>query len=373
MAFSNVQTTVLDLAGGGSDSVAHDTAGAYNWIAVAIEGGKNDFTATVTYGGQAITQKATDRIGASYRGDGRCIVFGRVAADGSMPAAGSNTFAVTITGTPAACKARIWTGLATNPAILSDHDSAINAEALSSVAFGTHAGMAFMAACAGGSGASAIHGGIGAVDQDLTTLSHFNSIIESYGVLAATDTTTTGTVSIDTTFTASMHALLGIVEGIVVVQPARLGEAVSWRAGLAVTAPADGTVFLTRLGERIRWRAGLRITSTAKRQVALVGGGIETPEMTEDGTEGQVLTQHATRKPTWEDAGGGVTDHGALTGLADDDHDAYALMVSRDAEPSDPARPEALWYDTDATPVSPSSSAGDTPPALRVYLYQTFK
>ena len=358
MAFSNVQTTVLDLAGGGSDSVAHDTAGAYNWIAVAIEGGEADFTATVTYGGQSIAQKATDRTGISYRGDGRSIVFARVASDGSMPSAGSNTFAVTITGSPEACKARIWTGLATNPAILSDHDSAVNATATASVAFGSKAGMAFMAACVGGSGSSNIWDGYGSLDQDLTTLSWTNVVPVSHGVLAATDTTTTGTVTFSWYATAVMVALLGIVEGDVVIEPGRVGEAVSFRAGLTITAPSDGTVFLTRLGERVRWRAGLRITSTAKRQVALVGGGIQTPEMTEGGTEGQVLTQHATRKPTWEDAGGGVTDHGALTGLADDDHGAYALMVSQDAEPSDPARPEALWYDSDAEPSPP---AGYTP------------
>ena len=354
MAFSNVQTTVLDLAGGGSDSVAHDTAGAYDWIAVAIEGGQQDFTATVTYGGQSIAQKATDRTGISYRGDGRSIVFARVASDGSMPSAGSNTFAVTITGSPEACKARIWTGLATNPAILSDHDSAVNATAAASVAFGTKAGMAFMAACVGGSGSDNIWNGYGALDQDLTTLSWVNVVPTSHGVLAATDTTTTGTVTFSWYATAVMVALLGIVEGDVVIEPGRVGEAVSFRAGLTITAPSDGTVFLTRLGERVRWRAGLRITSTAKRQVALIGGGIQTPEMTESGTEGQVLTQHATRKPTWEDAGGGVTDHGALTGLGDDDHGAYALMVSQDAEPSDPGRPEALWYDSDAPAVDPS-------------------
>jgi len=59
---------------------------------------------------------------------------------------------------------------------------------------------------------------------------------------------------------------------------------------------------------------GLAVTATAQRQVALIGGGLETPEMTEGGTEGQVLTQHAKRPPTWEDAGGGAS---ALDDLTD--------------------------------------------------------
>jgi hypothetical protein len=46
-------------------------------------------------------------------------------------------------------------------------------------------------------------------------------------------------------------------------------------------------------------------------------------------------------------AGGGASDHGGLTGLGDDDHTEYALMVSQASEPADPDRPEALWYDTD--------------------------
>ena len=62
---------------------------------------------------------------------------------------------------------------------------------------------------------------------------------------------------------------------------------------------------------------GLRrgaLAFTAKRQVALVGEGIETAEMTEGGTEGQVLTQHTGRKPSWEDAsGGGAEELGDLT------------------------------------------------------------
>jgi hypothetical protein len=54
------------------------------------------------------------------------------------------------------------------------------------------------------------------------------------------------------------------------------------------------------------------------------------------GTSGQVLTSAgAGAAPTWEDpatgGGGGVTDHGALTGLADDDHPQYHTDTRGDA------------------------------------------
>lgn len=60
------------------------------------------------------------------------------------------------------------------------------------------------------------------------------------------------------------------------------------------------------IGERVR---GLTIglnapsmTRTAKRQIALVGEGIETPGMTVGGNEGDIATQHANREVTWEPA-----------------------------------------------------------------------
>ncbi len=44
------------------------------------------------------------------------------------------------------------------------------------------------------------------------------------------------------------------------------------------------------------------------------------------GSDTEVLTL-ASGVPTWAAAGGGVTDHGALTGLGDDDHTQYALLA----------------------------------------------
>jgi copper chaperone CopZ len=44
-------------------------------------------------------------------------------------------------------------------------------------------------------------------------------------------------------------------------------------------------------------------------------------------TDGQVLTSDGAGGAEWEDALGGVSDHGALTGLADDDHTQYLLAA----------------------------------------------
>jgi len=54
--------------------------------------------------------------------------------------------------------------------------------------------------------------------------------------------------------------------------------------------------------------------------------------------------------------GGGVTDHGALTGLADDDHPQYLDATRGDARypPIVNAFPARLWITSDAT--NPSGS-----------------
>lgn len=46
-------------------------------------------------------------------------------------------------------------------------------------------------------------------------------------------------------------------------------------------------------------------------------------------TNGQVLTWNTGDILSWETGGGGVTDHGALTGLGDDDHTQYLLLAGR--------------------------------------------
>lgn len=59
----------------------------------------------------------------------------------------------------------------------------------------------------------------------------------------------------------------------------------------------------------------------------VVNGGVILTGPSADGTDGQVLTTDGNGNLAFEDAGGGVTDHGALTGLSDDDHPQYALVA----------------------------------------------
>lgn len=54
--------------------------------------------------------------------------------------------------------------------------------------------------------------------------------------------------------------------------------------------------------------------------------GLELEQLTGYSTSGRVLTSNGgTTPPTWQASPAGVTDHGALTGLADDDHPQYLL------------------------------------------------
>ncbi len=64
-----------------------------------------------------------------------------------------------------------------------------------------------------------------------------------------------------------------------------------------------------------------------------VSAGLATPSTIANGTNGHVLTMVA-GAPAWaapSGGGGGVTDHGALTGLADDDHPQYVRVVTAGA------------------------------------------
>ena len=53
-----------------------------------------------------------------------------------------------------------------------------------------------------------------------------------------------------------------------------------------------------------------------------------------------------------------VLEHGGLTGLADDDHTKYGLLFSQASPPAAPARPEAIWIDTDGVPSVGGSLGG---------------
>ena len=86
--------------------------------------------------------------------------------------------------------------------------------------------------------------------------------------------------------------------------PAPFGTEVGFAAGITF-APSGPVMLLPhRFGTEVGFAPGLRLTVGGARQVMLTGGGIETPEMTEGGTEGQVLTFHEGSVPAWEDGGG---------------------------------------------------------------------
>src|SRR5216117_3082661 len=64
-------------------------------------------------------------------------------------------------------------------------------------------------------------------------------------------------------------------------------------------------------------------------------------------TAGWVLTCDAAGVGTWQvSSGGGVTDHGALTGLGDDDHAQYALLAGRDTSHSPVGTGQLLYGGT---------------------------
>ncbi len=83
------------------------------------------------------------------------------------------------------------------------------------------------------------------------------------------------------------------------------GTEAGFQAGISF-GPSEDILFIpSRAGTEVGFYAGVSFGSTGPRQVMLVGGGIETPEMTVDGEEGQVLTYHEGQPPTWEDPTGG--------------------------------------------------------------------
>jgi len=92
------------------------------------------------------------------------------------------------------------------------------------------------------------------------------------------------------------------------------GGKVSWGDG---TNAPDTTLY--------RSAANTLKTDDALEAASLgVSGEFTLP--TADGTTGQVLQTNGSGTVTWATAsGGGVTDHGALTGLGDDDHTQYLL------------------------------------------------
>jgi hypothetical protein len=173
----------------------------------------------------------------------------------------------------------------------------------------------------------------------------------------------------------------------VVIAPDRWGEETAFRAGMAVEPSSDTIAYPTRItSEETAFRAGVVVRPYGPRQVALVGQMLETSEMTEGGTEGQVLTYHGSTKPTWEDPGGGAEflddlldvnapSPGDGEVLTWDDYagewisapgatgSGNVVGVWDDADPGTPAQDESLWYDTDEdAPDAPAESSGTSFP-----------
>lgn len=123
--------------------------------------------------------------------------------------------------------------------------------------------------------------------------------------LAAGHQTTESASSVDIGWTtgSATWSYAAASYGLVAPAPAPdpVGVVVGLRAGtIALTGPVELT------GQRLRGlHIGLRagsLTFTSPRQVALVGADLHTPEMTEGGVQGEVLTYNASAKPSWEAA-----------------------------------------------------------------------
>lgn len=72
---------------------------------------------------------------------------------------------------------------------------------------------------------------------------------------------------------------------------------------------------------------------------------VEAVKITRGPTNGYVLTTDADGDASWQapsGGGGGVTDHGALTGLSDDDHSQYHTDARGDARYYTQAQVDAL-------------------------------
>lgn len=126
-----------------------------------------------------------------------------------------------------------------------------------------------------------------------------------------------------------------------------------------VTATADGVVSPFRLEDRTEayWRSGsytVYVQSLTGVREQLTALDVELNTITTDATNlGQRVTALEAR-PTGGTGGGGVTDHGALSGLADDNHPHYLTSARGDARYYTRAQADAA-----TTSAVTTSSTGD--------------
>lgn len=125
-----------------------------------------------------------------------------------------------------------------------------------------------------------------------------------------------------------------LAEGIPSASTGTIGAEFGWQDGVEAAISEDVTAYLVpSLGVEFGWRDGIRLRAGGRRQVMLTGSKLHTPEMTEDGNEGDQLTQHLDRPPTWEPGSGNP---------ALDAHVWMALTSVVDGEPV------LVWDDDDS-------------------------
>jgi len=133
-----------------------------------------------------------------------------------------------------------------------------------------------------------------------TELLDTGTTFAGYAVGAAGENVAPGFVSNSQFFSAC--ATVSLYDDTPGVSATRIGMELGVRSGAVIAfsgTPEAGSGFPMR-GFQLAVREGWRVGLSAQRQVSLVGGDIETPEMTVGGNEGDVLVQHLLEPPTWE-------------------------------------------------------------------------
>jgi hypothetical protein len=192
-------------------------------------------------------------------------------------------------------------------------------------------------------------GGDVTIHAPATSLYHGSvALNDCLGYYLESDPDTNLVIGVDVAGTNSFQTGLLTVayyeaDPVITFEPVPIGAEAGFQAGVAFEVGADVLIPLARFGAEAGFQAGIRFRAGGARQVMLTGEGIETPEMTTGGTEGQVLTYHADDVPTWEDGGGAP---GSL-----------ALDDLTDVDAPSPADGEALVWDDGSSSWVPGAVA----------------
>ncbi len=142
--------------------------------------------------------------------------------------------------------------------------------------------------------------------------------------------------------------------------PDSFGAEAGFQSGIFFGPSIDVLLLPRAFGTEVGFQSGIALAASGPRQVMLTGNGIETPEMTENGTEGQVLTFHEASPPTWEDAtggGGGPTDWAEDTDITN-----AAFGDVRAANAGTEHAPAGHRHGMPANPVTAHEAASDPHP-----------